>query len=396
MSVLRIRDENGNFVDIPAIKGGKGEPGKDGKSAYQHALDGGYTGTEQEFNAMIGSLSPDDLQTYMEHLFFKDNPHKVTAAQVGSLKIYNSFAAMNTDLGTTFGVTTPIVTIIQALPNNTGLVADINTYGQESEYPCVYGVLSIYKIRENRVTVEYVSNAEVGSAAHNKRWIGQYNAGVFGGFKQILTEAHLPTAKQVGAMPTSGGEFSGNIHVFTKEGSFPAMSVGQDYDNRAALLYTAEKRAYLQNRTDGDAITFSVGNTAADGLDNLLGLWVGGARYNVYGKHNLPNPAQVVKGTYNGTYNYNDSSTNVDKSIYIGGTGNVLLIYYQGGIAIATPVGILMFNVDGNQILTSSIYQIFGGNKGGKFENGYLYLKARTDALSRLCTSGITYYYQTV
>lgn len=31
-----------------------GVPGKDGKSAFQHAQYGGYTGTESEFNAMLG------------------------------------------------------------------------------------------------------------------------------------------------------------------------------------------------------------------------------------------------------------------------------------------------------------------------------------------------------
>ena len=29
-NILRVRDDNGNWIDIPAIKGDKGEPGKDG------------------------------------------------------------------------------------------------------------------------------------------------------------------------------------------------------------------------------------------------------------------------------------------------------------------------------------------------------------------------------
>lgn len=40
MSILKVRDKNGNVVDIPAIRG---------KSAYEYAKDGGYTGTEAEF-----------------------------------------------------------------------------------------------------------------------------------------------------------------------------------------------------------------------------------------------------------------------------------------------------------------------------------------------------------
>lgn len=35
--------------------GAPGAAGKDGKSAYQYAVDGGYTGTEAEFQALMGS-----------------------------------------------------------------------------------------------------------------------------------------------------------------------------------------------------------------------------------------------------------------------------------------------------------------------------------------------------
>lgn len=35
------------------LKGDKGDPGKDGKSAYQYAQDGGYTGTETEFSEKL-------------------------------------------------------------------------------------------------------------------------------------------------------------------------------------------------------------------------------------------------------------------------------------------------------------------------------------------------------
>ena len=51
-SILKVRDENGNFIDITAIKG------DEGKSAYEHALAGGFIGTEEEFNKAIADLSP--------------------------------------------------------------------------------------------------------------------------------------------------------------------------------------------------------------------------------------------------------------------------------------------------------------------------------------------------
>ena len=46
MAILTVRDENGREVPIPALQG---------KSAYQYAKDGGYTGTEKEFADKLAS-----------------------------------------------------------------------------------------------------------------------------------------------------------------------------------------------------------------------------------------------------------------------------------------------------------------------------------------------------
>lgn len=51
-ATVRIRDENGNIIDLPAIrgrKGDKGDTGADGKSAYEVAKDNGFEGTEAEW-----------------------------------------------------------------------------------------------------------------------------------------------------------------------------------------------------------------------------------------------------------------------------------------------------------------------------------------------------------
>lgn len=77
MSILRLKDENGNWQDVPAIIGPQGEPGKDGdtgadgKSAYQIWLDAGNTGTEADFLAsLIGPQGPEgelpDLSAYVK------------------------------------------------------------------------------------------------------------------------------------------------------------------------------------------------------------------------------------------------------------------------------------------------------------------------------------------
>ena len=83
--ILRVKDSNGNRVDLPSIvrpkgdtgeqgprgetgpqgekgdtgpqgeQGAQGPAGADGKSAYQYAVEGGYTGTEAEFAAKLAA-----------------------------------------------------------------------------------------------------------------------------------------------------------------------------------------------------------------------------------------------------------------------------------------------------------------------------------------------------
>lgn len=62
--------EQGKYIGIPALKG------TDGKTAYQYAVEGGYTGTETEFAAKLAAEMPDKLP----------NPQAITftGAETGS------------------------------------------------------------------------------------------------------------------------------------------------------------------------------------------------------------------------------------------------------------------------------------------------------------------------
>lgn len=100
MPILHIRDENGNFIPIPAIAG------KDGKSAYEQAKEGGYVGTEEEFIQLLGALSninavqPTDMDNACEeHIANKNNPHSVTAKHAGAIpEVYYASNDLNTEL----------------------------------------------------------------------------------------------------------------------------------------------------------------------------------------------------------------------------------------------------------------------------------------------------------
>lgn len=56
-SLMKVRDENGNLIDIPAIKG---------KSAYEYAVDGGFQGTETEFAEKLAFLMGYSVYGYVD------------------------------------------------------------------------------------------------------------------------------------------------------------------------------------------------------------------------------------------------------------------------------------------------------------------------------------------
>ena len=66
-------------------QGPAGVAGADGKSAYQTAVEGGYSGTETAFNAALVELP--------SHIADTQNPHGVTAAQAGAIPASEKGAA---------------------------------------------------------------------------------------------------------------------------------------------------------------------------------------------------------------------------------------------------------------------------------------------------------------
>ena len=67
--------------------GGGGTPGADGKSAYQYAVEGGYTGTETEFAEKLasGETIPEYVRTEAETVARIVNPSSLFDADTVSL-----------------------------------------------------------------------------------------------------------------------------------------------------------------------------------------------------------------------------------------------------------------------------------------------------------------------
>lgn len=80
-SILQVRDSaTGEWINIPAIVGPQGDPGK---SAYQYAQDGGYTGTEAEFaEKLAADLSTGGSDYQWEKIFGLTAEEKVGAVTI--------------------------------------------------------------------------------------------------------------------------------------------------------------------------------------------------------------------------------------------------------------------------------------------------------------------------
>lgn len=60
MKIMKVKQADGSIVSIPLGQGANG------KSAYEYAKDGGYTGTEAEFAILLASIvTQADLETYI-------------------------------------------------------------------------------------------------------------------------------------------------------------------------------------------------------------------------------------------------------------------------------------------------------------------------------------------
>lgn len=94
MSVLKIKDENGNWKGIESLKGDKGDKGDAGEGAYASAVKGGYKGTEDDLNEALANVVEmqvlieelgEDASAFYAHESNQNNPHGVTPAQIGAV-----------------------------------------------------------------------------------------------------------------------------------------------------------------------------------------------------------------------------------------------------------------------------------------------------------------------
>lgn len=283
-NALYIRDKDGNFVGIPAISGA------DGKSAYEQAVEGGYGGTEEEFIRALASLGGEyALQLansdYDDHIASKNNPHGVTAAQVG------------------------------ALPTTGGIMSGSVKWND--------GKTTVIGQGDGNFIIRNYKLSEEGNddflAFHNtlplQNVLRIYRNGTA---YDVYGKHNKPTASDVGAVSKTGDNtLSGNLHI-RKETAL--ITLGTDANNRSNIRFTPNSRATdIINTKDGTDTTLSLINEVGNDWKTLLRLWVSnGTCYNIFGEHNKP------KRTYTG----NGGS----QTVQIGGLGSVAWLMSSDGL----------------------------------------------------------------
>ena len=177
-NVLYFKNENGEFIPIPTIAG------KDGKSAYEQAVESGYIGSLEQFTTLLNNLT---YTIEADHLSDTNNPHKVTAQQIGALPIEGGMIT-----GPTIG-----------LGNGNGQVVGGSTYSAilaEAENGTRKRML---RVINPSLTSYQLSKAVQLDIVENGQET-EYN---------LYGEHNKPTAGDVGAVPTTGGTMTGPLII---------------------------------------------------------------------------------------------------------------------------------------------------------------------------------------
>lgn len=87
ISVLRVKDNNGNIIEIPAIKGDKGEPGVKGLDGYTPIKGVDYY-TDADKKEILDELKPQTVSfTDGETISVQDNTEYIAKTDITSLTL---------------------------------------------------------------------------------------------------------------------------------------------------------------------------------------------------------------------------------------------------------------------------------------------------------------------
>lgn len=194
MPILQIKDKDGIFIPIPAIRG------KDGKSAYEQAVEGGYIGTEEAFIALLNGLTAtEDADHYADF----NNPHRVTKEQVGLGNVDN-----------TSDIDKPVSTAQQAAISN--VQTNLNAHAADADK-------HVGKGSGVGVFIGGGSSSTYGSA------VGYLTSSTYGGAMGYQAETTSGCAAGYLAESTAGGAVGANARTSSGfAGGFEAITENED------------------------------------------------------------------------------------------------------------------------------------------------------------------------
>lgn len=266
MPILRIRDENGNFIPINSIKG------EDGKSAYEQAKEGGYGGTEEEFITFLnGLLNPIEVVSEEpSHYTDYNNPHKVTAAQVGAVS--SEGGTISGDVNIYGGAFCPTLKVGNRAPDTASIIYTPNK------------TVDIYNWTNGEPTTISLGNRNSMLLRDVlKLWVGANDYQIYGDHNaEELGIARVASGSYVGT--GTGGANNPTVLTFPFQPKVVYISLtGQTnrcdatlplmYGSRIGLVYSATSSNWSTHSTyplnlvwEGNtlALTYTLNNTSVD------------------------------------------------------------------------------------------------------------------------------------
>lgn len=197
----------------------------------------------------------------------KDNPHGVTAKQIGAWAIStNGMVANISDLNN-------LVT--------SGYYKGSNVLKNTPDTPKNGDIIIVFTWDENSVLQIYSTTQAGYPIWYRKSNFGDDGSGnptrVWTAWKKLATTSE-------------------NLNIYTN--SQAQVSVGKSSNDRAILMHNDHNYVDLVNFKDSKSTTFALGSDTAIDLKDLLVLYVStGDKYNIFGEHNKPTNDDVVGST---------------------------------------------------------------------------------------------------
>ena len=344
-------------------QGPQGATGEAGKSAYQAAKDGGYTGTEGEFNAILAIIE----RHAGRHKTGGADP--LTAADVGAAPASNLKLKIANDLSH-IGVTQSLTMseLLAALPTDIWLMIANNTDNSlcVTDTPGKYGLLSV-KRRYNTYTEVTWMNATGNTIASHDFYFGNVINNSWSGWKQFATTDYaLPrdgSAAMTGILSINNSDSIGVRKHRTINDEMYTVSLGLFNDGggmsgiELAKTTSLARQALLALREDKLVVDFK------------------GVRNEVLHTGNKPS------GSYTGDGGRDEFGNIVLHQVPTGGIGNVVLIYSKNAFVLADENGAYTRKTGSVELAFEETVKFINGN-----------INIRTDS-SKFNTSGEKYYY---